>query len=149
MSDKNGGFKGNGSYHTNFDNDAYKSNDNYVNNDKNLYNERHINHKAAFSYFGMIVLILLVAVLIRRFNGVNAYPTFTGFLEYFTNIDVPSIPFSKDLIGVIKDDWGWFNFFRDFLNSFVSIFDVFIFFCNGLLSVCSYIGTFFKWLFVF
>ena len=109
--------------------------------------ERRESFNSVAPVLGIVLLVLLVVVLIRRFKGVNSYPTFTGFLEYFTNIKAPSIPFLSEVSNGITADWGWFNFFRDFLNGFMSIVDVLIFFVNGLISVVSYIVIFFNWLF--
>lgn len=147
MSKNNDGFKNLDSYHANFENADYKYESHYVNEDDSNYEKRSVNHHALMSILGIVFLILLLAVLIRRFKGVGSYPTFTGFLEYFTSIQPPEIPFTS-LTVTDLGDWGWFNFFREFVMSFMSILDVLIFFVNGLLSVITYVALFFTWLFV-
>lgn len=96
---------------------------------------------------GILLLLMLLVLLIRKFNGSSAStPTFTSLLEWFSGFSSPTIPFltmSFDL-----GDWGIFNFIRDGLSWFVSIVDVLIFFVNGILSVVFYITRFFQWLFL-
>ena len=103
--------------------------------------------KNGLSIAGILLLMMLLMLLIRKFTGSNAgVPTFTSLLEWFSGFSAPTIPF----LGTSFDlgDWGMFNFIRDGLSWFVSIVDVLIFFVNGILSVIFYIPRFFQWLFL-
>lgn len=97
--------------------------------------------------FSLVVCVLLVAVLIRKFTGNNTVPTFTSFLEFLTNIDTPTIPF-LDVTRVSFPDWGVFNFLRDFFIFFVDLGNVILFLINGIWIVINYVLVLFRWLFV-
>lgn len=110
--------------------------------------EKFNSFKQAGSILGLVFMILLLAVLIQRFNGSDNIPSFTSLLEFFTNINPPSIPFVS-FEPIAMGDWGIFNFLRDFIYTISQIVNVFVFFCNGLISFCTYVVTFFLWLFAF
>lgn len=103
--------------------------------------------KMGFSLLSLVVCVLLVAVLIRKFTGNNTLPTFTSFLEFLTNIDTPTIPF-LNVTPVSLGDWGAFNFLRDFIIIFVDLGNVILFLINGIWIIINYVLVFFRWLFV-
>lgn len=103
--------------------------------------------KTGFSLLSLVVCVLLVAMLIRKFTGNNTVPTFTSFLEFLTNIDTPTIPF-LNVTPVSLGDWGVFNFLRDFIIIFVDLGNVILFLVNGMWIIINYVFVFFRWLFV-
>lgn len=104
--------------------------------------------RLGFSILGLIFVVLILAVLIRRFNNSDDIPTFTSLLEFLSNIKTFEIPFLS-FSPVSFGDWGIFNFLRDFIASISQIVNVGVFICNGLVVLIQYIIVFCQWLFVF
>lgn len=95
-----------------------------------------------------IALVLVSSTLYRLASGTYAVPTFSGFLDMIQNI--PQIDFKSskffftDL--TIKDNWGPFDFLRNFINTIVLIFSILVFVCLGLAQlvvVLTYVLGFF------
>ena len=103
--------------------------------------------KTGLSLLSLVVCVLLVAMLIRKFTGNNTVPTFTSFLEFLTNINTPTIPF-LNVAPVSLGDWGAFNFIRDSILIFVDLGNVILFLINGIWIIINYVLVFFRWLFV-
>lgn len=104
--------------------------------------------RLGFSILGLIFVVLILAVLIRRFNNSEDIPTFTSLLEFLSNIKSFEIPFTHfELFNL--PDWGIFNFLRDFIMVIGQIVNVGIFICNGIIALIQYIVVFCQWLFVF
>lgn len=104
--------------------------------------------RRGFSILGIVFLLILCAVLIRRFNNSDDIPTFESLLHFLTEMPAPSIPFlsfSPSSFG----DWGAFNFLRDFFATFSQVINVLIFLVNGLIVLVNYVIVFMRWLFVF
>lgn len=104
--------------------------------------------KTGFSIVGIVFLLILVAVLIRRFNNSTDIPTFESLLTFLSEMPVPIIPFLS-FSPTIFGDWGAFNFLRDFFANFSQIINVLIFLINGVLVLVNYIIVLMRWLFVF
>lgn len=104
--------------------------------------------KVVMSLFSLILMVLIVAMLFRKFVGSKSIPTFTSFLELLTTVKTPSIPFSDFSFTAIASDGGIFDFLKNFLNMFVALFNVIVFLANGLMSLGSYVYFFVRWLFV-
>lgn len=105
--------------------------------------------RLGFSILGLIFVVLILAVLIRRFNNSDDIPTFTSLLEFLSNIKTVEIPFLKFNPVTDLGDWGLFNFLRDFIASVSQIVNVGVFMCNGIIALIQYIVVFCQWLFVF
>ncbi len=94
----------------------------------------------------IVVVALLVAIIIAKYSGNGNLPTFTSFLETLSNSPTLSIPIFN-ISTFVLNDWGVFNWLRDFISVFMSLINIIIFFANGVLSVLSYIVYFLQWLF--
>lgn len=111
--------------------------------------EYHVIYTGALTrILGIIIVLMLLATLIRKLNGSDVTPTFTSFLELFSNVPEVAIPF-QDFSAVNFGDWGVFNFLRDFISMLAEIVNVLIFLFNGIISVITYVVYFFRWLFMF
>ena len=106
--------------------------------------------KTGFSILGIVFLLILCAVLIRRFNYKNDIPTFEGLLTYLTQTQVYNFPFVDFAsFGGFANDWGILNVLRNFLANFANLINVVIFLVNGLMTIVQYVLILMRWLFVF
>ena len=104
----------------------------------------------AIKMLGIIFLIIVVSLLIQRFNGKSdSIPSFTSLFNFLSDFQAPAtIPYIS-LVGNDLGDWGILNGIRDFFATIIGTLNITIFFINGLGSVVQYIVVFFRWLFVF
>mgnify|MGYP004601465091 CR=1 FL=1 len=104
----------------------------------------------AIKILGIIFLMIVVSLLIQRFNGKSdSIPSFTSLFNFLSEFQAPAtIPYIS-LVGNNLGDWGILNGIRDFFSTIIGTLNITIFFINGLGSVVQYIVVFFRWLFVF
>lgn len=104
----------------------------------------------AIKMLGIIFLIVVVSLLIQRFNGKSdSVPSFISLFNFLSEFQAPAtIPYIS-LVGNDLGDWGILNGIRDFFATIIGTLNITIFFINGLGSVVQYIVVFFRWLFVF
>lgn len=93
----------------------------------------------------IVSVCLVLLALIRTING-GTPVTFSGFLEYVSNC--PNITSRAWLDYTIYADWGVFNFLRDFLNIFTSLFSVLLYVFANLVQIVLYVGYFVSFIFV-
>lgn len=93
--------------------------------------------------------LLVLFVVAYIFNGgQNSNFTFGYFLDFVqsTKMQTFSFDFLQDF--AITDNWGVFNFFRDFLNVFIDILNLLMFLVQNLLNVLAFVVSFFNRFFV-
>lgn len=95
--------------------------------------------------FVILFAILFIISLFRVMYN-NELLTFTGLLE--TLSDAPTITLPAALDYTITADWGFFNFFRQFLNMFTSLFSVLVFVAAAIVQVVIYIYWILNYLFL-
>ena len=99
---------------------------------------------------GIIFLMVVVSMLIQRFNGkTDSVPSFTSLFTFLSDFEAPTVIPYISLVGNDLGDWGILNGIRDFFATLIGTLNITIFFINGLGSVVQYIVVFFRWLFVF
>lgn len=104
----------------------------------------------AVKLVGIIFLMVVVSMLIQRFNGKNdSVPSFTSLFTFLSDFEAPVVIPYISLVGNDLGDWGILNGIRDFFATIIGTLNITIFFINGLGSVVQYIVVFFRWLFVF
>lgn len=106
-----------------------------------------ISSSSKISLFAFLVAVLLVVSLVKTM--VDSDPlTFGGLLD--TLASAPSIDMSLASFEVIPTivDWGSFQFLANFINFFITIWNVQIYLFKGLFSVASYLIYFIKFIFV-
>ena len=98
------------------------------------------NLKNVHSYSRLTILSLLLCLLfiIAFFRSVNGSEplTFTGLLETLSNS--PKIALTNFLDFSINGDWGFFDFFRDFINLLSSILSVIVWLFSQLIQCIQY-----------
>lgn len=87
----------------------------------------------------VLFVILLLSALFSSLSGSPTSFTFSGLLEKLSTC--PSL--YGDWMTTLTDariynDWGVFNFFRDFLNMFMSILSVGVYMCTGIVQLLLY-----------
>lgn len=100
----------------------------------------------AVSIFGIITAILLIVAVFRMLNG-SSIPTFESFLDMLINLETVDIGFINNSV-IVLEDWGFWNFIRNFLAFFIDIFNVIIFVFNGLINLVIYAYSILRWIFV-
>ena len=83
------------------------------------------------------VIALLVLFIIYRIASNSSALTFTSFLDYLNNVSSSTIDL-KFVIELIKDDWGFFNFLRNFINLSVSVINFAIYLVGGLINLVQF-----------
>lgn len=117
-----------------------------ANNSNTYSNSRSV---SSYSIFKIIILIAIAFILIRiLFSGNNQVFNFQSFLEQLQSMPQISTSFKSFFERTIVTDWGWFNFFRDFINSLMSIISILAWLFGALLDVVRFIVSFLKMLFV-
>lgn len=97
--------------------------------------------------FFIITLVILFISILWRVRGGQTNLTFTGFLDWLSNLNYVDIDLSFVNMR-IGGDWGWFDFMRNFLNIFASVFGVICWLFGNLLNVCLYVLDFLRFLFI-
>lgn len=100
--------------------------------------------------FKVITFILLVSCLVGVLvDSSYEFQGTTTLLKTLSTAPVMDSALLLDLIPSISADWGLFNWFRDFLNLFVSAINLLIFFGGNMLNVLIYVFYFLKDIFNF
>lgn len=100
--------------------------------------------------FKCLALILLISSLIGVLVDPNfSYKGTTTLLETLHTAPIIQSDLLLNTIKPITDDWTIFNFFRDFLNIFVSALNLILFFCGNMLNLLIYLSYFIKNVFNF
>lgn len=128
-----------------------KSHFNYSKKDKAIM--RSYNQNAwdtSISIFGVVFVILFMFSFLGALYGNETDFSFRSLLDCLTSapaIDISGVAgFSSELC--IVDDWGIFNWFRDFINNFfLSICSVAIYFSVSLMQLLIYICYFVGFIF--
>lgn len=99
---------------------------------------------------GVIFIILCLFAFSSVLMGRDSSISFTGLLNSISSI--PTIDMSKifDFVNDmnITSDWGFFNWFRDFLNNlFMPLFGVAIYFSTAIVQLIVFLVWIFKFLF--
>ncbi len=87
--------------------------------------------------FFMLFVIMIINVVL----GSETNVTFTYMLQSLSespSIDISWITTITEQ--VITDDWGIFNFFRNFLNSFIKIISFALYFVTGVAQLFVYVA---------
>lgn len=120
-------------------------NSNAIKYEQQLNNERkNSNRHYAGMFFRLLLLIGFCIILVRvvwRVRGNDTGLTFTGFLEWLSNLNSIDITVNVSNFFIVGD-WGWFDFFRNFLNIFAQIFGVIVWFGASFLTVLNYLLSF-------
>lgn len=100
--------------------------------------------------FGVVTLcvcLLLIVSLMKTMLGSDPL-TFAGLLE--TLASAPSVDMSLASFEIIPTitDWGAFQFIADFVNFFITVWNVQIYLAKGLFSVVSYLFYFVMFIFM-
>lgn len=97
-----------------------------------------------------VVLFLLLLNLFALVYGSGQEWTFSRFMSIVENVPKPDLSQLNRLINLeIVEDWGVFNFLRDFFNRFLDLFGVFFYVLNYIVQLISilvyFVGAFFGW----
>lgn len=96
----------------------------------------------------VVVALLLVATLFQSLAGATPSLTFSGLLQYMSNAPELSGDWMLTLNDLrIYDDWGLFNFFRDFLNIIMTVLSSAVFLCTGVAQLIVYMAYIIGFLF--
>lgn len=88
----------------------------------------------------IVVAFLLVATLFQSLSGATPTLTFSGFLQYMSNVPVLSGDWMLELNDMrIVADWGLANFIRDFLNILATMLSSLVFLFAGVAQLILYI----------
>lgn len=95
----------------------------------------------------IIISILLGIALFRfAFRGVNNDISFSSFLNWLGNVN--SMPINVSITQFnIGGDWGVFEFLRNLLNIFTSLFGVIVYMSANLLNVLIFVSQFIRFIF--
>lgn len=94
-----------------------------------------------------IVLLLLCINMFMVLQGQeNNKWTFSRLLYVLEGM--PDLKLENWRLSTIVADWGYFNFFRDFLNLFVSPINTALFVIGGVATVITFCGYFLGYLFL-
>lgn len=94
----------------------------------------------------IVFVMLLVYALFRVFFSSGQTLTFTGLLDTLANFKAP-FPNLSIANNAITAEWGIFNFFKDFLNIFINIFDFATFLAKSMTNLASYIFEIIRFVF--
>lgn len=110
---------------------------------------RKVRSNSLLMVFAIILCFILAINCIKGLssNISNNTLSFESFLTYLSNAPAVVPNFSVSDFS-ITGDWGWFDFFRRFLNIFTGIFGVSCFLADYIMRVLNYFFYFIKFLFV-
>lgn len=101
------------------------------------------------TFFRILGLIFCIILFVRLFWSVRSNSsslTFTGLLDWFSNLN--SLDISINVSNYeISGDWGIFNGFKNFLNIFAKAFGVIVWLFANLLNLLLYCISFLQFLF--
>lgn len=98
----------------------------------NLKNTHYYNR---FTILTFLLCLLFVVAFFRSINGSEPL-TFTGLLETLSNS--PKIALTSFFDFSISGDWGFFDFFRDFINILGSVLSVVVWLFSQLIQCIQY-----------
>ena len=94
---------------------------------------------------GLVTILLILAVIFRVSSGFPN-PSFSSFLEVISNSPVFDISLSIPSIST-GNDWGIFEFMRNFINGLISITNFGVWLSTSLVEVLLFIFYFLGWIF--
>lgn len=101
------------------------------------------------TFFRILGLIFCIILFIRLFWSVRSNSsslTFTGFLDWFSNLNSFDISINVSSYE-ISGDWGIFNGLKNFFNIFAKAFGVIVWLFANLLNLLFYCINFLQFLF--
>ena len=98
-----------------------------------------------FNILFLVFSVLFIISLVRTMSGEPAL-TFAGFLENLSS--APQITISGFIDLTIVGDWGFFEFFRSFLNFFTSALSLLIYIASNLINLLMLVGWSLKFFFL-
>lgn len=104
------------------------------------------NRDTSFSLLKIVFCLLLISLVFTALSGGTGSKTFTGLLNWLSDFH-PAISNVTFKSSAILSDWGIFDGLRVLINMLVTIADVVVFLCKGLINCISYITGFFAFLF--
>lgn len=101
------------------------------------------------TFLRVLALVFCIVLFVRLFwslRGSSSNLTFTGLLDWFSNLN--SLDVNVDVGDyVIRGDWGIFNGFKNFLNIFTQSFGVIVWLFSNFLNLLLYCVSFVRFLF--
>ena len=91
------------------------------------------------------VIALLVLFSLYRIASNSSTLTFTSFLDYLNNVSASTIDL-KFVIELIKEDWGFFNFLKNFINLSISVINFAIYLVGGFINLINFALGFLRFL---
>lgn len=99
--------------------------------------------RSSVSIFKALFIVLFMVSFFNAVSGNGRIITFTGLLNALSeapSIDISWIGHFMDL--TIKNDWGLFDFFRTFLNQFMGIIGLMLYFVTGVAQIVVFFSYF-------
>ena len=98
-------------------------------------NLKNIHFYNRFTILTLFLCLLFFVAFFRSINGSEPL-TFTGLLETLSNS--PKIALTSFIDFSISGDWGFFDFFRDFINVLGSVLSVIVWLFSQLIQCLQY-----------
>lgn len=114
-------------------------------------------YNLSFSMVGKILGLIATALILVAIYRIAAsggdtskVPTFTELLNIIQGAPVIQIPMLGNMFSTWTGqvDWGYFYFLQVVFEFIGVIVDVWLFICNGMLSIYTYLYYFIVWIFV-
>lgn len=102
------------------------------------------------SIFGLILLLIIlfnIPAFVAGNGEVSSYFSFERFMNMLASAPTIDMSWITNVLQPITADWGVFQFFADFLNSLLTLFQGICFLAVGIVNLVSYLLYFLKFLF--